>query len=167
MAELPTESESTLIQFDSRESAQSIALQLVQTARRQICFFGQSLDPVLFDNKEMIECLSEFARRNRNTNVKFVVDNTQTNVANGHRLFPLARRLTSSIHIHTAARQHQNQNHMFLLVDNSTYLYCPNQVRYVGRASLHDALTVRNLKHDFDEIWNHSSVDSNARQIQL
>ncbi len=167
MADLSTENASELIQFDGRESAQSLALQLAQQARREICFFGQSIDPVLFDNSAMIDCLSEFARRNDKTVIKFVVDNTQNNVANGHRLLPLAQRLTSSIHIHSTAPQHKNENQMFMLVDDSAYLYCPNRQRYSGKACLHDVLTVRNLKQDFTEIWNHSNVDINARQIHI
>jgi len=167
MAELSTDNPSELIQFDGRESAQSIALQLVQHARREICFVGQNIDANLFDNVAMIECLSQFARRNHKTNIKIVVDNTQVNVANGHRLLPLAQRLTSSIQIHKTAPQHQNENPMFLLIDDSSYLYCSNYLRYTGKACLHDVLTVRNLKQQFNEIWNHSSVDINARQIHI
>ncbi|MBE0440055.1 MAG: hypothetical protein IBX57_09940 [Gammaproteobacteria bacterium] len=167
MAELSTDNASELIQFDGRESAQSIALQLAQHARREICFFGQSIDPVLFDNMTMVDCLSEFARRNNKTIIKFVVDSTQHNVATGHRLLPLAQRLTSSIHIHLTAPQHKNANQMFMLVDDSGYLYCPNRLRYQGKACLHDVMTARNLKQDFSEIWNHSSVDINARQIHI
>ncbi|MDF1588310.1 MAG: hypothetical protein P1P93_04025 [Gammaproteobacteria bacterium] len=167
MAELSTDNASELIQFDGRESAQSTALQLAQHAHREICFFGQSIDPVLFDNMAMVDCLSEFARRNNKTSIKFVIDTTQHNVANGHRLLPLAQKLTSSIHIHSTAPQHKNENKMFVLVDDSGYLYCPNRTRYQGKACLHDVLTVRNLKQDFDEIWNHSSVDINVRQIHI
>lgn len=156
-----------LIRFDSREHVRALALELAQQARREICFFGNAIDPVLFDDASFIDCLSEFARRNDKTSVKFLVHSANANIQNGHRVIPLAQRLTSSIHIRTTAKQHQQLTQMFMLIDNNGYLYCQNYQHYQGRACFNDPAQVRNLKHTFDDMWNHSSTDSSIRRLQL
>lgn len=158
---------SNLIQFDSRSEAQSLALQLCQQATREICFFGNNIDPILFDNPAFIEAISEFARRNKHTQVKFVVHDTRQNTAEGHRLISLAQRLTSHIHIRNTAEKQQDLTQIFMLVDQNAYLYCPNYVRHQGRASFDAPIDVRNFKKTFDDLWDRSTVDSNIRRLGI
>ncbi|MDH5357941.1 MAG: hypothetical protein OEY48_05250 [Gammaproteobacteria bacterium] len=162
-----TEQSDQIIRFDSRGEAKSLALQLAQQARREICFFGNSLDPVMFDNTEFIDCISEFARRNQKTSVKFAVHSTQQNVVDGHRLIALAQRLTSAFHIHKTAVQHQDLPEMFLLVDDHAYLHCLNYQRHEGRASFNSPLEVRSMKQKFNDIWNHSTADISTRRLHI
>ena len=162
-----TDNSNQLIRIDNREQVRTLALELAQQARREICFFGNTIDPVLFDDDSFIDCLSEFARRNDKTMVKFLVHSTRTNIQNGHRVIPLAQRLTSSITIRTTAKQHHDLVQMFMLVDTNSYLYCQNYQRYQGRACFYDPAQVRSLKHTFDDMWNHGSVDGSMRRLHL
>ena len=162
-----TEQPNQIIRFDSRGEAKSLALELAQQARREICFFGNNIDSVMFDNAEFIDCISEFARRNQKTSVKFAVHGTQKNVVDGHRLIALAQRLSSSIHIHKTAIQHQDLTEMFMLVDDRAYLYCQNYQRHEGRACFHNPLEVRSLKQKFNDIWNHSTADISTRRLHI
>lgn len=155
------------IQFDSREQAKSLALQLCQQAKQEICFFGNTLDPILFDNTDFIAALSEFSRRSHRTKVHFVVQDTRVNIAADHLLIQLCQRLSSAIHIHIAAAQHQGLAQMFMLVDTQGYLHCQNNQRYQGRACFHDPLETRHLKKTFDTIWHQSEVDSGIRRLNL
>lgn len=164
---LTTNETNDTIQFSSREQAATLALQLVKLARREICFFGNNIDAVLFDNQAIIDCLSEFARRNHRTSIKFAIHSSTANIQNSHSIIPLAQRLTSSIHIHTSSEQHQDLNQMFLLIDDVAYLHCQLSDSYKGRANLDDRYEVRSLKQTFNEIWNHSVIDSNTRQLNL
>ncbi|PHS70251.1 MAG: hypothetical protein COB23_03825 [Methylophaga sp.] len=167
MSPLSSDNSNEIIRFDSRIEAQSLALQLVQQASREICFFGNTLDSALFDNTAFIDAISEFARRNHRTQIHFVVHNTQANIVSGHKLILLAQQLTSAIHIHISAEQHQHLTQMFLLVDNNRYLYCPNHQSYQGRACIHDPLEVRSLKKTFDNLWAQSTTDSSIRRLGL
>ncbi len=155
------------IHFASREQATDLALQLVQQARREICFFGPHIDDVLFDHVEILDCISEFARSSERKQIKFVVHSTQKNVQSSHGILPLVQRLTSSIHIHTTAQQHHDLSQMFLIIDDDAYLYCKNHEIYSGRASLNDRQEVRALKQTFSEIWNHSVNDINTRRLHI
>lgn len=162
---LPTDD--NLVAFDSREQAASLALELINSAGREICFFGPQLDPVLFDHDSVIEALSQFARRSDRTQIRFVVFDTRNNIAQSHRLLPLAQRLTSKIKIHIASRKHQSLRQMFMLIDTNAYLYCPNSDRYQGRVATDAAASVRELQQDFNDFWNHSTADINSRRLHI
>lgn len=155
------------IHFDDREQATTLSLQLVQQARREICFFGSNIDAVLFDHAEMLDCLSEFARSSERTQVKFVVHSTKKNVQNSHGILPLVQRLSSSIHVHISDRQHHELTQMFLIIDDDAYLFCKNNEIYSGRASLNDRQEVHALKQSFNDIWNHSVNDLNTRRLHI
>ncbi|MEC9313383.1 MAG: hypothetical protein VYB22_00740, partial [Pseudomonadota bacterium] len=78
--QIPTTDNDTLLRFDSRDQAAKLALELINQARHEICFFGPLIDPVLFDNESAYEALSEFARRSPRTRIRIVVMDTQKNV---------------------------------------------------------------------------------------
>jgi hypothetical protein len=158
---------SPVIQFDSREQARELTLSLVQQAKRQVCFFGASLDPVLFDNINFVANLSEFVRRSDRTVAKFVVHDTQQNAANGHRLLPLAQQLTSSILIRTSCQQHQDLKPYFMLVDDKAYLYGQYASRYQGRVHFDDMAETRQLQQLFNTIWDQSHSDVQSRRLHL
>lgn len=162
-----TPTDEGIIFFDSRDHAAQVALELIKHARQEICFFGPLIDPVLFDNELAIEQLSEFSRRSPRSKIRFVVCDTRKNVAQSHRFIPLAQRLTSKIDIHIASKKHQKLRSMFMLVDNSAYLFCPNAERYYGRAELAAPAEVRDRQQQFDEIWSHSKQDINTRRLNL
>lgn len=161
-----SDSEKT-IHFDGREQATDLALQLVQQARREICFFGDNIDAVLFDHTDIINALSEFARRSDRTSIKFVIHSSKKNIQNSHAILPLAQRLSSSIFIHTSDPQHHDLNQMFLVIDDNAYLYCQNNEIYTGRASLNDRQEVHELKQTFSKLWDHSVNDSNTRRLHI
>ena len=156
-----------LIRFDGQQEFQTLAKQLLAKARRQICFFGSTLDSVLFDNTESLDIISEFARRSDKTSLKIVIHSSQQNVAHGHRLIALAQRLSSSIKIHNTAKQHQDLKQLFLIIDDSSYLFSPYSDRYQGRANYHDLAEVRLLQQTFDSIWELSSPDITLRRLSL
>ena len=167
MTDDPIASTKERLRFDDRDHAYQTALALIKQATRQICFFGASLDPILFDQAEMIALLSRFARRHPQTQIRFVVHSTAKNVADSHRLITLAQRLSSSVHIHISNEQDQTLQHMFLLTDNNGYLYCHNNQSYHGHASFNAPAEVKNLQREFDQLWTGSHPDIHTRRLHL
>jgi len=157
----------TVTYFDSRDQARELALSLVQRATRQVCFFGSSLDNVLFDNMAFIAALSEFCRQSSRTTAKFVVHDTKLNTSHGHRILPLAQQLTSSLFIRTSSQQHHNLNQYFMIVDDNAYLYGQNNTRYEGRSHFDDKAETRQFQRLFDAIWDHSHPDVHARRLYI
>jgi hypothetical protein len=167
MTTLSTDKQTDSIEFTSREEALDVLVQLIKTARREIVFYGATLDPKLFDSIELIELLSEFCRRNHHTKVSFLVDSTQRENASANRLIQLAQRLTSSMEIRVLLPREQETAFQFLLVDEKAYCYFNNKFRYVGHASLTNSRRARELKQLFTELSKKSVIDPNTRRMHL
>ena len=156
-----------IIAFDGKHEAAAAALALVETAHREICFLGSDLDLVLLDHPAVIDYLKQLCIRSRRTQIRILVDETQSSIINSHRLLPLIAKLTSSISVHILSEKQQRPKNIVMLVDHSGYLRCLNNQSYQGQANLHDPLTVRELKQQFEECWNHSSADVATRRLHL
>jgi len=161
------QSKSERIRFEGRDEARALVLDIAQQAKRQICIFGRDIDAILFDNPEFINYLQELALRSARTEIRILVHNTLVNVQRDHRLIPLAQHLTSTIHIHTTAKQHRDAQQTLLLVDDFAYLNCPRATVYDGFACLYDRLEVRQLQKNFDDMWSQSSSDVGIRRLNL
>ena len=161
------QSKSERIRFEGRDEARALVLDIAQQAKRQICIFGRDIDAILFDNPEFINYLQKLALRSARTEIRILVHNTLVNVQRDHRLIPLAQHLTSTIHIHTTAKQHRDAQQTLLLVDDFAYLNCPRATVYDGFACLYDRLEVRQLQKTFDDMWSQSSSDVGIRRLNL
>jgi hypothetical protein len=89
----------TTIQFNGRDQACELALSLIHQAKTRLCFFGSTLDTVLFDHADSIEAISAFSRRVPRAQARFIVQDSQQAHIQSHRLTALSQRLTSSIHL--------------------------------------------------------------------
>lgn len=161
------QSKSERLRFEGRDEAKALVLEMAQQAKRQICIFGRDIDSILFDNPEFIDCIQNLALQSSRTEIKILVHDTLVNVQRDHRLIPLAQHLTSSIHIHTTAKQHRDSQQTLLLVDDFAYLKCPRATVYDGFACLYDRLEVRQLQKTFDDMWGQSSPDIGIRRLSL
>ncbi|HAO25403.1 MULTISPECIES: hypothetical protein [unclassified Methylophaga] len=156
-----------IIVFDGKHEAAAAALTLVESAQREICFLGSNLEAVLLDQPAVIEVIKKLCIKSARTRIRFLVDETQSSMTNSHRLLPLISRLTSSISLNILSEKHQRPKNIVILVDDSSYLRCLNNQRYLGQANLHDPLTVRELKQQFEEYWDHSTADVTTRRLHL
>lgn len=157
----------TAISFDSREYARQYTIELIESAKQEICFFGPELDSVLFNNQIVIDKLVTFINQSQRCSVRLLVHNTKQATAQKHLLVPLSQRLSSKIQIHIADRQDQKIRHMSLLIDKKAFLYCPNASRYEGVIDFDAARQVSNRKKEFDDMWARSEFDLNTRRLQL
>jgi hypothetical protein len=155
------------VHFDGREQARDLALSLVQLAKKRICFFGTTLDSVLFNNADCLEAISIFARRTPRAQAQFIVHNTQQALSQGHGLIGLTQKLTSSIQIRVSGQQHRPLTQYFLLIDDRAYLFGQHVTRYYGRVSFDDMSETRQLQQLFDQIWAHGHPDPLTRRLAL
>lgn len=156
-----------VIQFDGRQQVQELALSLVQQARRRVCFFGAQLDPVLFDNTDLIDSLTEFSLRTPRARAQFIVHDSRAATSQGHRLVPLLQKLTSQLQLKVTCQQHQTVAGYFMLVDNQGYLYGPQAAQYHGRACFDDMAETKRLGQLFDTLWEQGEVDTMTRRLYL
>ncbi len=170
MAEYPDKVDSKpsqIITFAGKNEAASAALTLVESAQREICFLGSTLDKVLLDDPAIIDCIKQLCIHSRRSQIRLLVDETHSSVTHSHRLLPLISKLTSSISVRILPEKYKSPKDLLILVDQSGFLRSINNQRYMGQVNLHDPMTVRELKQQFEEYWNHSTDDVATRRLHL
>ncbi len=153
--------------IDGRLQAVAAGNQLIQLAKREICFFAPSLDKHLLDNDEALTAISAFARDSRFSKVRLLVHSSRDAVSQSHRLLPLAQRLSSHIVLHECAREDQDQCHLYLLIDDNATLYCSDPLRYQGYLAKADRAQNLQLRQQFEAIWARSHPDVQSRRLHI
>lgn len=153
--------------IDGRQQAVAACNQLLQQARREICFFAPSLDKHLLDNEQALTTISSFARDSRFSKVRLLVHSSRDAVSQSHRLLPLAQRLSSHIEIHECAREDQDQIYLCLLIDDFATLYCSDPLRYQGYMAAADRAQNQQLRQQFEAIWARSHPDPQSRRLHI
>lgn len=166
MVDKPTAAWTKRQVIDNRQQAVAACLQLIQQARREICFLAPGLDKHLLDNEEAITALSAFARDSRFSKVRILVHSTRDAISHSHQLLPLAQRLSSHISVHECAREDQDQLHLCLLVDDNAILFCSDPLRYHGYIA-EDRAQHQQLKQQFETLWARSHPDPQSRRLHI
>ena len=155
------------VHFDGREQAHDLTLSHVKQARKRICFFGTTLDSILYIHADCIEAISAFARRTYHAKAQFIVHNTKHSLSQGHGLIGLSQKLTSSIAIKATDPQHRQLTQYFLLIDDIAYLFGQHVMRYLGHVSFEDVSETRHQQQLFEQIWSHGHPDLLTRRLAL
>ncbi len=151
--------------FDGRDDNRQIALELCRQAHQQIRIFTPHLESAIYDDADLIQCLSALATRSPQTHIKVLVKDSEQAVKSGHRLIELSRRFTSSMHLHKTPADTDNIDSAFLVVDNAGYLYKQLGSQFHGQFNFNDKLKVRELAKHFDEAWERSRPDPEMRRL--
>ena len=96
------------IELTTADENRDVALELVRQAEREVYNVSYDLDAPVFSNEAFIEALSSFVRNKRRAHAHILLQQPNKVVKLGHRLIPLAQRLSSSIHIHRPGPEHRD-----------------------------------------------------------
>jgi len=79
----------------------------------------------------------------------------------------LAQRLSSFIEIRVPAREYDDYNAAFLLVDGTGLIYRTLSDRYEGTVDFNDPRRAQDLGRQFEEMWQTASPDANLRRAHV
>jgi len=156
-----------LLEFHTAEENHQVALELVRQAKREVYIASYDLDAPVFSQEDFIDALSAFVRSHRNAQAQILLQKPDRVVKHGHRLIPLAHRLSSSIHIHRPGPEHRNYLETFLVVDGIGYFKRQLSDRYEGVASFKAPIAARDLRDLFLTMWERSAPESQVRRLQI
>ena len=125
----------------------------------------RTLDHQVYDRLEIIEAISEFARRNRNSSVHILIYDCTNVVKNGHRLIHLAEKVSSKINIRKLPSHTTQFNESLMVADGKGFIHNPQSDRYEGIASFNDPTRCTELNKIFIDMWNHSEVEPYLRAV--
>lgn len=157
----------TVIAFDGRDEAAALTLQLIQQARQQICFFGQTLDKALFDNVVCVDAIQSFLLASPRSSLQVLLRDSELSAKQSHRLTPLIDKLSSRVTVRQCDKLHQDISQSLLLIDRTAYLQYPKPSRYQGTACVDAPGQSQQYQQLFDTVWQQGHADSFSRRLHL
>lgn len=159
----------TETRLKTAEENREAAITLVKKAHYSIDIFTPDLEAEIYNNREFEQAVFELARRHHSTRVRILCRDSEKAVKQGHCLIRLAQTLTSSIAIHKPSEEHQGEQDGFLVIDKTGLLYRlpANRQNYHSTFSLNAPQRAAKLMDFFNEAWEHSTPDMQARRIYV
>ena len=155
------------VTVETSEECRLAALSMARQAARSIDIVSRDLDPRIYDNQEFCDAVSDLVVGSRRARMRALVRNTDAIVKGGHRLLNLAHRLSSFIEIRVPAREYDDYNAAFLVVDAAGLVSRLHSDRFEATVNFADPRTAGELGRQFEEMWQTASPDSNLRRTHL
>ena len=156
-----------IIELGTADENRDIALEMVRQANREVYIASYDLDEPVFSTEAFIEAMSAFVRDKPRAHARILLQKPDKVIKQGHRLIPLAQRLSSSIHIHRPGPEHRDYSETFMVVDGIGYFKRQLADRYEGVASFKAPILARDLRDQFLTMWERSAPESQVRRLQI
>ena len=155
------------ISLAHRDEVKIINIALAQQSTRNIDILSKHLDPGVFDNTDFIDAVKQLSISSRFTNIRILIGDSDPMTKNGHRIIELIQQLTSSIEVRQISEEYKSYNEAFSLFDGKGLIYLRYADRYDGFANFNRPRLVTELSNFFNEVWEHSTPDSNLRRLHI
>jgi predicted GNAT family N-acyltransferase len=142
-------------------------LRCLEVPRRRLVIFSQHLDHALYDQEQLVEAMSRFARSSPSVEARVLVSDSSLIVSRGHRLVELARRLDSRIEVRRISRDLSPGEQSFVVWDHRGYFLMPDFRDYTALVNLYDPVQAKRLLEAFDYFWARSTSDPELRTLKL
>lgn len=137
-------------------------------ALRQIDIFSHQLTPPIYSDPELVEAISQFARRGAHTKVRILVRDTRPLQGSDHPLLRLAQRLPSHIAIRAYLEGAQDEQMGFFCADTTHLVHYLDEPHLKGYARRNARAESRHLLAEFEHLWVYGSkADLNLRRLSL
>lgn len=167
-APLTPRPEALRVAVDSREQALVETLRLIDAAKRELCIYTRALDPDLFENDTALEALKRVAISGRGASIRILVQDPRAVATRGHRLLPLAQRLTSVFALRTPVQDDDLQYpSAFLMNDVRGYYFRVLGNRFEGEAVNYAPGRHAQLLEYFNQVWERAEPSEELRQLNL
>lgn len=154
--------------LDSLESAVAASLQLIGQSRRQICIYSRDLEYAVYGHKDIVQALKQFALQNRNAMVQIIIQEPASLHSSGHPVLDLAQKLTSYFLLRTPVECEDLQySSAFMVSDLGGYLFRLQGNRYEGHWSPNLPAQNRQLREEFERVWQRSRPCTEFRALGL
>lgn len=137
-------------------------------ALRHIDIFSHQLALPIYGDSELIEAISQFARRGAHTKVRILVRDTRPLQGSDHPLLRLAQRLPSHIAIRAYLEGAQDEQMGFFCADTTHLVHYLDEPHLKGYARRNARAESRHLLAEFEHLWVYGSkADLNLRRLSL
>jgi predicted GNAT family N-acyltransferase len=167
-APLPPRPEVRSVAVESREAALAETLRLIGDAKHELCIYTRALDPELFEAEATLEALKRVAISGRGASIRILVQDPRAVAARGHRLLPLAQRLTSVFALRAPVQDDDLQYpSAFLVNDVRGYYFRVLGNRFEGEAVNYAPGRHAQLFEYFNQVWERAETSEDLRLLSL
>ncbi len=159
--------DSQTVNIDTSEECRLAALSMVRQATRGIDIVSRQLDPQMYDNRDFCEAVSQLVVGSQRARVRALLCHSGPVVKRGHRLVTLSQRLSSFIEMRVPAREFDDYNAAFLIVDGAGVIHRTLSDRFEGAVNFNDPRMAQELARQFEEMWQTAVPDVNLRRSNL
>ncbi len=153
--------------FEGEAAARARLQALLNDAQRSAWIYTPNIDPVLFDDGDLVRILSEFCRAAARNRLRILFHDSSLAVTRGHRLIQLQQRLTAHIQCRKVPGEYATDRHCAAVVDDRGYWSMPEPAEYQGLCNLHDPVRALRLVERFEYLWERSTDDPELRLLRL
>ena len=139
--------------------------ELLSAARRHVEIFSQHLARPVYQDRETVQLLSEFARSSRYARVHILIADSEPLLCNPHRLLPLIQRLGTRIEVKKLQASAEGKGSEFVLADNQQVLCCDDTEEWRGHYDAENPVRARKLYDVFEQAWTHARPDPDLRRL--
>ena len=159
--------DSQAVAIDTSDACRLAALSMVRQAARSIEIVSRQLDPQMYDNRDFCEAVSQLVTSSRRARVRALVRFTDPVVKRGHRLVTLSQRVSSFIEMRVPAREFDEYNAAFLIVDGAGVIYRTLSDGFEATVNFNSARMTQELSRQFESMWQTALPDPNVRRSNL
>ena len=155
------------VAIDTSEECRLAAVSMARQAARGIDIMTRQLDPRIYDNRAFCEAVSQLIVRSRRARIRVLLRHTEPVVKHGHQLVALSQRLSSFIEMRVPAREFDEYNGAFLIVDGAGLVHRTASDAFQGTVNFNDPRMAKELTRQFEEMWPTAMPDANLRRAHL
>lgn len=144
-----------------------LAMLLANSARRYLNILSPALDPLVFDNSDLVSAISTLVRHSRDARIRILVSDAGAVTSRGHRLLSLSRRLPSSVHLRHLPEHPDWRGHTAVIRDRDGLLRAPAEDPATGFFRIDDRAAATRESDAFDELWRYGVVHPGFRSLHL
>ncbi|WAR44155.1 GNAT family N-acetyltransferase [Methylomonas rapida] len=154
--------------LESVESTLAATRQLIDGARRQLYIYSRDLEYSLYGQNTVVEALKQFALRSRNGGVQIIIQDPASLQGQTHPVLVLAQKLSSYFLLRTPEESEEQANlSAFVINDADGYLFRLLGDRFEGHWSPNLPARNRQLREEFERLWQRSRPCSEFRALGL
>lgn len=140
---------------------------LASQARRELLIFGRTLESRLYDQQPFIAAVRRLALARPTLSTRVLLFDPRAAAESGHRLVDLARQLTSRIAIRRVDDDDRDRLDAFLVADERGYVRRRLADTMEAVVDFNNPLEARQLRTDFNALWERATPDAELRRLHL
>jgi predicted GNAT family N-acyltransferase len=154
--------------IDTRDQAVAVTTALAHRTRRRLSIYSRALDPGLFDAPEVLEALRSLGVRGGGIEIRILFQDAATPQRDHAPLLPLAQRLPSVFLLREVDDPvDRAYPSAFVANDAGGYYFRGLGHRFDGEADLDAPGRSRQLREEFDRVWERSRPCSELRALGI